>query len=270
MSEPDDSFLISQTKAKIACLADEDCELAEPTRFDGYQTWLQELKARIRNAKLRARLAVNSELVTLYWSIGKDILAKQASQGWGSKVIDRSADDLRKEFPGVTGFSRSNLMYMRAFAAAWGDESIVPQLAGQLACGHNRALLDKLDSPTLREWYAKAAIEHGWSRDVLIHQIETQLHARQGTAITNFERTLPAPQSELAQQIVKDPMIFDFLELGPEALERDVENGLIAKLTDFLLELGTGFSFIGRQQRLEVGGQEYFMDLLFYHTRLHC
>ncbi|NJM00581.1 MAG: DUF1016 domain-containing protein [Synechococcaceae cyanobacterium SM2_3_2] len=236
----------------------------------GYVPFLAELKERIRSAQVRAALAVNRELVVLYWQIGQEILARQEQEGWGSKVITRLAKDLRQEFPEMKGFSRANLLYMRAFAAAWGDESIVQQVVGQIPWGHNVRLLDKLSDPQERLWYAQQTIEHGWSRAVLEHQIETQLYQRQGKAITNFEATLPKPQSDLAQQLLKDPYTFDFLSLGAEAKERDLEKALLERIRDFLLELGVGFAFVGSQYHLEVGGQDFYIDLLFYHLRLRC
>lgn len=235
-----------------------------------YGEFLEALKARIRSAQVRAALAVNRELVLLYWQIGREILARQREQGWGARVVERLASDLRREFPEMTGLSRTNLLYMRAFADAYPDEAIVQQAVGQLPWGHNLALLDKLDAPEVRAWYAARALEFGWSRNVLVHQIESRLHERQGSAETNFERTLPAPQSDLARQLVRDPYHFDFLQLGPEARERDLEQALLAHLRAFLLELGVGFAFVGSQHRLEVGGQDYFLDLLFYHLRLRC
>lgn len=239
-------------------------------QLPGYQDWLLSLKERIRAAQTRAMVAVNSELVLLYWQIGRDILERQEQQGWGAKVVGQLADDLRREFPDMKGLSRSNLMYMRAFAQAWPDKQIVQAVLGQLPWYHQIALLDKLKSPTDREWYAKAAIAHGWSRNVLVHQIEIRTHERQGAAITNFKQTLPAPQSELAQQLIKNPYILDFVTLGESAIERDLEDGLTEHLKEFLLELGKGFAFIGRQYHLEVGGQDFFLDMLFYNTKLHC
>ena len=208
--------------------------------------------------------------VLLYWQIGREILARQASEGWGTKVIEQLAKDLRAAFPEMTGLSRTNLLYMRAFAEAYSDEAIVQQVVGQLPWGHNVRLLDKLDSLESREWYARACIQNGWSRAILEAQIETRLMQRQGNAVHNFERALPAPQSELAAQILKDPYNFDFLSLGQEAHERDLERGLLEHLKSFLLELGAGFAFVGSQHHLEVNGKDYFLDLLFYHYRLHC
>jgi len=206
----------------------------------------------------------------LYWGIGRDILARQKEQGWGAKIIDRLAADLRQEFPEVTGFSPRNLKYMRALAEAWPDEPIVQQLAAQIPWFHNCTILDKVKNPTEREWYIRQTIQNGWSRNVLIHQIESGLYRRQGKALTNFTRTLPAHQSDLAQQIVKDPYNFDFLTLGPEAHERQVEIALIEHVRQFLVELGMGFAFVGSQYPLEVGGQEFRLDLLFYHLRLRA
>jgi predicted nuclease of restriction endonuclease-like (RecB) superfamily len=237
---------------------------------EGYDAFLKELKERVRSAQLRASLSVNRELVLLYWGLGRDILARQYEQRWGSKVIDCLANDLRREFPQMAGLSPRNLKYIRAFAEAWPDEAIVQAPLAQITWYHNIALIEKLKETEERLWYARHAIENGWSRNVLIHQIESALYKRQGKALTNFTRTLPAPQSELAQQIVKDPYNFDFLTLAAEATERELEQGLLERLRDFLLELGVGFSFVGSQFPLEVGGQDFRIDLLFYHLRLRA
>jgi len=236
----------------------------------GYTDWLADIKSRVSAARQRAVLAANAELMRLYWQIGRDILERQASQGWGSKVIDRLASDLREAFPEMKGFSRANLMYMRAFAEAWSEAEIVQQAVGQLPWGQNVLLLTRLKDPALRLRYAQQASNDGWSRTTLELQIKNRLHERQGQAITNFEARLPAPHSELAHETLKDPYLFDFLGLGDDAHEREIENALVRHITRFLLELGTGFAFIGRQHRLEVAGDEFFIDLLFYHTRLKC
>jgi predicted nuclease of restriction endonuclease-like (RecB) superfamily len=215
-------------------------------------------------------LAVNRELVLLYWQIGRDILDRQAQQGWGAKVIDRLAQDLRSAFPDMKGFSPRNLKYMRAFAEAWPDSEFVQQVAAQLPWGHNAVLLDRLDSPESRRWYAAKAIENSWSRNVLVMQIESRLLERTGQAITNFEASLPRPQSDLARESIKDPYRFDFLGLADTAQEREIESALVNHVTEFLLELGAGFAFVGRQVLLNVGGEEFFIDLLFYHLRLRC
>lgn len=237
---------------------------------DGYADWLVELKTRIHTAQQRAALAVNRELVLLYWQIGQDILARQAAQGWGAKVIERLSQDLRTAFPEMKGFSPRNLKYMRAFAEAWPDEQFVQEVLAQLPWYHQLALLDKLPGPQTRKWYAAKAIEHNWSRNVLVMQIETRLLERSGKAVTNFELTLPKPQSDLARESLKDPYRFDFLGLTDEAQERAVEGALVKHITEFLLELGAGFAFVGRQVLLDVGGDEFFIDLLFYHLKLRC
>ncbi len=236
----------------------------------GYTEWLSELKTRIHTAQQRATLAVNHELVLLYWQIGRDILARQAEQGWGAKVIERLAHDLRTAFPEMKGFSRANLMYMRAFAEAWPDGEIVQQVVGHLPWGHNLVLLTRLKDRQQRLAYAQSAIANGWSRNVLNIHIETQLLERTGKAVTNFELSLPKPQSDLAHESLKDPYRLDFLGLGKEAAERDIENALVKHVTEFLLELGAGFAFVGRQVMLDVGGDEFFIDLLFYHLKLRC
>jgi predicted nuclease of restriction endonuclease-like (RecB) superfamily len=236
----------------------------------GYHEWLLDLKSRIHTAQQRAALAVNRELVLLYWQIGRDILARQAEQGWGAKVIERLAHDLRTAFPEMKGFSRANLMYMRAFADAWPDAAIVQQAVGQLPWGHNLVLLTRLKDPRQRMAYAQGAIAHGWSRNVLNIHIETCLLERTGTAVTNFDASLPKPQSDLARESLKDPYRFDFLGLSREAGEREIENALVKHVTEFLLELGAGFAFVGRQVLLDVGGDEFFIDLLFYHLKLRC
>ena len=235
-----------------------------------YKVLLDALRERIRSAQVRAALSVNRELVLLYWQIGREILIQQDAQGWGSKVIDRLSQDLRQTFPEMKGFSSRNLKYMRAFAEAWPNEQFVQEVLAQITWYHNIALIEKLDLPPDRIWYARKAIENGWSRNILVHQIDTRLHQRIGSAQSNFERTLPAPQSELAQQLLKDPYMFDFLSLGEEAHERDLERALIEHLRAFLLELGMGFAFVGNQYHLDVGGQDFYLDLLFYHFRLRC
>lgn len=236
----------------------------------GYDALLNDLKERIRTSQVKAALSVNRELVLLYWQIGRAIRARQAAEGWGSSVIDRLAEDLRREFPDVQGFSPRNLRYMRAFAEAWPDEPILQQAVADLPWGHNLVLLTKLDMPEERLWYAQQTIQNGWSRNVLVHQVESGLIRRHGAALTNFEQALPAPQSELAQQITKDPYTFDFLDLGPEAHERELERGLLEHIREFLLELGVGFAFVGSQYHLEVSDHDFYLDLLFYHFKLHC
>lgn len=237
---------------------------------EGYAEWLVDLKGRIHSAQQRATLAVNRELIRLYWQIGHDILARQAKQGWGAKVIERLSIDLRSAFPEMKGFSRANLMYMRAFAEAWPDAEIVQQVVGQLPWSHNLVLLTRLKNSQQRLAYAQSAMTNGWSRNVLNIHIETRLLERTGMAITNFDTRLPKPKSDLARESLKDPYRFDFLGLSREAGEREIEKALVKHVTDFLLELGTGFAFVGRQVLLDVGGDEFFIDLLFYHLKLRC
>ena len=190
-----------------------------------YAVLLGDLKERIRSARLRAALAVNQELILLYWSIGRDILARQVGEGWGARVIDRLSADLRRDFPEMTGLSAANLKYMRAFAEAHPDQDVVQQVVARLPWGHNIRLVETVEDQAERLWYARQAIAFGWSRNVLVHQIESRLYHRQGKAITNFERALPSPQSDLAQEFVKDPYNFDFLTLRPETPERLLERG---------------------------------------------
>ena len=235
-----------------------------------YAELLEGLKKRIREARVKASLSVNRELVRLYWEIGQEILRRQREGGWGAKVIDRLAQDLRREFPEMKGLSRSNLFYMRAFAEAYPNEQFVQQLAGLLPWWHNVIIFTRVKDPAAREWYIRACIEHGWSRAVLVHQIESDLYGRQGRALTNFDQALPAPQSDLARELVKDPYNLEFLDIAGEVSERELERSLLDHLKDFLLELGKGFAFVGNQYHLEVGDQDYYIDLLFYNYLLHA
>jgi len=236
----------------------------------GYTEWLAELKTRIHGAQQRAALAVNRELVLLYWQIGRDILARQAEQGWGAKVIERLAHDLRTAFPQMKGFSPRNLKYMRAFASAWPDGEFVQQAAAQLPWFHLCTLIDKLKTREERDWYLAKAVEHNWSRNILVMQIEVDARGRAGKAVTNFGERLPKPDSDLAHESLKDPYRFDFLGLTDEAEERVIESSLVQHISRFLLELGAGFAYVGRQVHIEVGGDDFFIDLLFYHLKLHC
>ncbi len=206
----------------------------------------------------------------LYWQLGRDILDRQDREGWGAKVVDRLSADLRAAFPDGKGFSPRNLKYMRRLAEAWPEPEIVQQLLHKLPWFHLCTLLDKVKEPALRDNYVRAAIEHNWSRAVLVHHIELRTVERQGRALTNFAAQLPKPQSDLARESLKDPYRFDFLGLGKEASERELETALVKHVTQFLLELGAGFAFVGRQVLLTVGGDEFFVDLLFYHLKLRC
>ena len=272
-----------------------------------YGRFLQDIKIRIRTSRIKAALSVNCELIVLYWEIGKSIVRQQKKDGWGKAVVERLAEDLQKELPSESGFSAINLWRMRAFYLSWTKDvkklqndirktrdgilsqtatdltaEILSQLVTELTedqppstlsaipWGHNLVLLHKLNGPIQRLWYARQTIEHGWSRSVLVHQIETGLYERQGKALTNFSATLPTPQSDLASQLIKDPYNFGFIGLGTDISERQLEGALIDRIKDFLMELGKGFSFIGQQYHLEVVGKDYFMDLLFYHLHLRC
>lgn len=219
---------------------------------------------------MRTVLAANQELTLLYWSIGQSISDRERADGWGAKVIKRLSADLRRAFPDMKGLSPRNLLYMRQFAEAWPDRSIAQEVLAQIPWYSNLALLEKLSEPELRLWYARKTRQHGWSRNVLVMQVESGLHLRQGKALSNFDANLPAPQSDLANNLLKDPYIFGFLGLEEEAQEREIEKALIQHMRDFLLELGVGFAFVGNQYRLEVGGDEFFLDMLFYHLRLRC
>ncbi len=280
-----------------------------------YAAWLGALKTRVRSAQLQAAARVNRELIALYWDLGRAIVHAQRDRHYGREIVERVAADLRREFPGMAGFSPLNVWRMRAFYEAHAEpmkilsqpvtESGPAQIVAQsgrrsrskklsqavtvsapifataprsgppepfasLPWGHNILLIHRLDSADDRAWYARAAVEHGWSRAVLTEQIHQRAHARAGRAVTNFAATLPPPQSDLAQQTLQDPYVFDFLALGPAARERDLEQGLAEHIQKFLVALGAGFAFVGRQVRLEVGGEDYSLDLLFYHLRLRC
>ncbi len=295
-----------------------------------YAPLLADLKARVRTAQVRAAVAVNRELILLYWHIGQQIFRAQKAEGWGTKVVERLGKDLAAEFPEMKGFSRSNILYMRAFYAAWEPMEIVQQPVGQLGNGSvggsivpqavgqsadpilsqpvtksrkatrgeadaqivqqpvaqfedappeplaqlgwssNIIIIEKVKDPVARLWYACKAVEHGWSRAVLTVQIESRLHERSGKAITNFDLTLPPAQSDMAREVLKDPYTFDFLTLGEAVHERDLERGLVEHVQALLLEMGAGFAFVGRQVVIEVGGEDFRLDLLFYHLRLRC
>ncbi len=240
-----------------------------------YADTLAGLKKQIQESQLRAITSVNKELVRLYWTIGKTIVERQKGGGWGSSFIEKLAKDLQNSFPGVEGFSRANVFRMKAFFLAYEK---VAQAARQfdslpILCipwGHNILLLQKIKNDNERLWYASKAIEHGWSRSMLEIWIKSDLYNREGKAITNFQKTLPASQSDLAQQVLKDPYNFDFLTLQEDHLEKDLEDGLVGHIQKFLLELGQGFAFLGRQFPITVDGDTSYIDLLFYHTKLRA
>ncbi len=233
-----------------------------------YAEVLAELKQRIHSERLRVVLASNAIMVLLYWDIGQRILSKQSSEGWGARVIDRLSADLREAFPEMKGFSPRNLKYMHSFAAAWPDRAIVQAPLAQLTWYHNLALLEKLADAPQRLWCARQTLVYGWSRNILALQIEAGSMQRQGMAPNNLAATLPPADSDMAVQVFKDPYLFDFLGTDAPRREKELEQGLMDHLQKFLLELGQGFAFVGRQVHLELGGQDFYLDLLFYHLKL--
>lgn len=244
--------------------------MSKITNNDGYKGLLNNLKVRVAESRYKAALSVNKELIILYHHIGTTILEAQKNQGWGTKVIDQLSKDLRSEFPEMKGFSTRNLQYMRKFAVEYPEIEFVQEVLAQLTWYHNMTLMDKITDKKIREFYIHQSIEHGWSRNIMVMQMETALHKRQGQAVTNFKEKLPSPQSDLANYTLKDPYVFDFLSVGQDAHEREVERSLVRHVEKFLLELGAGFAFVGRQYNLEVGGQDFYIDLLFYHLKLRC
>lgn len=272
-----------------------------------YKQWLTDLKSRIRSSQMKAALAVNSELISLYWDLGRMIVEKQENNKWGSKLIEQLAKDLKAEFPDMSGFSKTNLLYCRKLYQFYSDRikleigeqvvhqsesSIIPQVVGQsgneivnqvvsqlnfierlirqIPWGHHLLILKKITDPEEAIFYIKETINNNWSRNILGIQIESGLYRRQGKAVSNFSITLPKPQSDLAVQILKDPYSFDFLTLEKNVQELELEKQLIAHIQQFLLELGKGFAYMGRQYPLQIGNKECFLDLLFYHVKLRC
>ncbi|HBY20078.1 MAG: hypothetical protein A2Y24_07490 [Clostridiales bacterium GWE2_32_10] len=234
-----------------------------------YKNLLNEIKTQISVSKYNALKSVNREMIILYYNIGKMILSNIE---WGNKFIDKLAKDLKSDFPGVKGFSVRNLKYMRKFAEEYTDFEFVQQVVAQIPWGHNIILMDKVENIEYRKWYIHKAIENGWSRNILAHQIETNLYSRQAVSekLNNFSELLPSIQSDLANETMKDPYVFDFISIKEEIKEAELEKQLINKITKFLLELGSGFAFIGNQYHLEVGDEDFYIDLLFYHTKLKC
>lgn len=244
-----------------------------------YSTVLSEIKQRVRTAQLKAAVSVNTEMINMYWDIGQIIYERQQLNGWSAKVIPKLAVDLKNEIPETKGFSERNLGRMLAFYKEYSDSSILPQAVAklnyrQLLCsipwGHNILLLEKVKDVEQRFWYVDQIIANGWSRNTLMSFIKSNLHERQGIKTTNFEKQLPAIQSDLAKETLKDPYIFDFLTLAEPFAERELETELVKHIEKFLLELGTGFAFVGRQYHLNVGDQDFYIDLLFYHLKMRC
>jgi len=233
-----------------------------------YEEFLADIKARIRSAQARAARAINAELIDVYWQIGHEILRRQAQEGnlrgrGGSKIVERLSVDLRSAFPGARGFSVRSLRYMRAFASAWPEREMLQSDIAALPWAHVTLLLDKLSDRPTRNWYAARA--SSWSKAELAHHIASRLHECQTAAITNFERTLPKGDAEAVQQITRDPVVLDFVRLAVGARERDLEAALLGDIERFMLALGEGFYFAGRQRSLQVGEEEFILDLLFYH-----
>lgn len=236
-----------------------------------YKTFIQEIKRRIQAAQIKAAIAVNQELLCLYWDLAEQIVLKQQQAVWGDGFLLQMSKDLKAEFPEMKGFSKRNLEGMLQWYRFWRAEpTIALQLVAQIPWGHNLTIVAKIKNIDEAMFYVQKTIVNNWSRSVLTHQIETRLYQREGKAITNFEARLPEPQSDLARETLKDPYNFDFLMLRGKHDEQEMESALIENITRFLLELGEGFSYVGRQYKLEVGGDEFFIDLLFYHIKLHC
>jgi predicted nuclease of restriction endonuclease-like (RecB) superfamily len=233
----------------------------------GYAEWFEALRERVLAARFRAARAANTEIVRLYWSTGRDILARQREDGWGAKVVDRIAADMKRVFPGQRGWSRTNLMYMRKVAVVWPtEEEFVPRPVGQIPWGHVRLLVDRLDTREERDWYAAEAAAEGWSLPVLSYQISSGLHRRVGAAPSNFPDRLTPEDSDMAQGMTKDPYVFDTLGLSRPFVERDLEAALMSRLQHTLMEIGRGMALVGRQVPFTVGGRDYVVDLLFFHT----
>lgn len=234
-----------------------------------YLEIVEAIRDEIKGAQYKAAVSVNHELIMLYYSIGRVI---NEHKSWGNKFIDNLAADIKISFPNATGYSVRNLKYMAKFAATYPEEEFVQQAAAQIPWGHNVVLMDKVSDESVRKWYISQSLRHGWSRNVLVHQIESGLYERQVAAdkISNFESRLAPPQSELAVQTMKDPYVFDFIPFKEDMVERDIERALVQDITRLLLELGTGFAFLGNQYRIHVGGDDFYIDLLFYNLNLHC
>lgn len=236
----------------------------------GYESFFRTIKERIAQERVKTILSANSVMILLYWEIGKSILERQEREGWGAKVIDRLSHDLKKTFPEMNGLSPRNLKYMRKFAEAWIDKEIVQRTVALIPWRSNITLLDKLDDPKLRIWYAKKTLEYGFGKDMLIFQIESELHKREGALVNNFKEIYPPTESDLTTQIFKDPYVFDFLGTADPRREIELEERLMDHIQKFLLELGQGFAFVGRQVHVELGENDFYIDLLFYHLKLRC
>lgn len=234
-----------------------------------YHQWLETIKQKIKSAQLKTAISVNTQLMELYWDLAKDIVSKQHEASWGDAILEQLATDLKLSFPNIHGFSRRNLYAIRQWHLFYRTVSeFVPQAVAQIPWGHNRLIISKIKDTTEALFYANATVENGWSREQLEIQIKNKYFQVKGKSITNFKNTLPQIQSQLAIETLKNPYNFDFLGLQDDALEREIENAMMQHITKFLLELGKGFAFVGRQYSLVVSEHEYFIDLLFYHLHL--
>ena len=237
---------------------------------DAYLKFIDEVKSEIQKQRISVVLNANSSMICLYWNIGRGILKKQEEEGWGAKIIDRMAKDLKDAFPEMSGFSPRNIKYMRKFAESWPDFEIVQRVVAQIPWRTNISLMDKLKDEESRIWYAYKVIENGWSKTILDLQIESRLMERTGRSVNNFPAALPQADSDMVNQVFKDPYLFDFLGTDMPRREIEIERQLTEHIQSFLLELGQGFAFVGRQVHLEVGGDDFYLDLLFYHLKLRC
>ena len=237
---------------------------------DAYLKFIDEVKSEIQKQRISVVLNANSSMICLYWNIGRGILKKQEEEGWGAKIIDRMAKDLKDAFPEMSGFSPRNIKYMRKFAESWPDFEIVQRVVAQIPWRTNISLMDKLKDEESRIWYAYKVIENGWSKTILDLQIESRLMERSGRSVNNFSEALPPADSDMVNQAFKDPYLFDFLGTDMPRREIEIERQLTEHIQSFLLELGQGFAFVGRQVHLEVGGDDFYLDLLFYHLKLRC
>lgn len=248
---------------KVIVKTNDSLDIQEYTQF------LEHIKTDILQTQIKAASAVTVELIMLYWRIGQNLSKKTKESNWGTKVIETLAQDLKKLFPNLAGFSSRNLIYMRKFAEIYTDFNYAAA-AAQIPWGHNMVLLDQLQSVDQMLWYAQQTMQHGWSRSMLERWIESNLYSRQGKAVTNFKQNLPQVDTDLAEQLLKDPYNFNFLTIECAAREREIENGLIEHIEKFLIELGQGFAFVGRQFKVTIGKGDFFIDLLFYHYKLRC
>jgi predicted nuclease of restriction endonuclease-like (RecB) superfamily len=242
--------------------------MSEIMHSKDYLTFLNNIKQDIQTSRIKAALSINKELILLYWRIGKEVLQRKKEQGWGSEVVKALSQDLKHEYPDIKGFGERNLVYMQTFAAAYPDYEFTQATPAQITWYHNQTILDKIKDHQTRIWYIQKTIENGWSRNVLVMQIEAQSHLKLGAAQTNFSLTLPKPTSDLAQQLIKSEYNFESLGLADGIHEKVIEKAMIDHIRDFLIELGSGFAFLGSQYKLVVGDEDFFCDLLFYHTKL--